>query len=174
MLTPRREKFIQELVKGKSKRDAYRSSFNTAKMKPSTIDKRVADLLKNGEVRGRYDELLKKAESKAEEDSIEMRRKIIDEWRAIAFADIRTYYNFTPKGRGRAKEIEITIKDLTNLDTRAIQEIGYDTKGRPKLKLYDRQKALEQLALLYGVIAAETGDTGLRLELAEGTEEFEQ
>ena len=56
-LTQKQENFVQALVSGKSQREAYKEAYNAANMKDSTVDKRACELLKNGKVAGRYNEL---------------------------------------------------------------------------------------------------------------------
>ena len=64
MLSKAEETYIAELVKGKSQRQAYLIAYpHRAKWKDDTIDKRASELYlhgKNGEIKGRYEELLKK------------------------------------------------------------------------------------------------------------------
>ena len=57
MLTPKREAYVQNLIKGMTQREAYKSAFNASRMKDSTIDKRASELFADGEVKGRFDEL---------------------------------------------------------------------------------------------------------------------
>ena len=64
MLTIKQEKFIQYIVQGMSQREAYKNSYNANNMKDSTIDKKASELFQKGEIRGRYEELLKKIEDK--------------------------------------------------------------------------------------------------------------
>lgn len=64
MLTIKQEKFIQNIVQGMSQREAYKNSYNANNMKDSTIDKKASELFQKGEIRGRYEELLKKIEDK--------------------------------------------------------------------------------------------------------------
>ncbi len=64
MLTIKQEKFVQNIVKGMSQREAYKNSYNANNMKDSTIDKKASELFQKGEIRGRYEELLKKIEDK--------------------------------------------------------------------------------------------------------------
>lgn len=60
MLTPKREKFVRNLIEGMSQREAYKNSYNAEKMKDNTIDRKASELFKNGEVRARYNELLER------------------------------------------------------------------------------------------------------------------
>lgn len=56
-LTPKREKFAQGVASGKNQSDAYRAAFNASGMKPATINVKASELMADGKVRGRVDEL---------------------------------------------------------------------------------------------------------------------
>jgi phage terminase small subunit len=59
-LTPKQERFAQEIASGKSQSDAYRAAFNVhANTKADTIHKRASELIKSGQVAGRVEELRK-------------------------------------------------------------------------------------------------------------------
>lgn len=77
-LTKKQEKYVQNLIKGMSQREAYKNSYNASKMKDNTIDRNACELLKNSKVATRYNELLEKLRKKDEENAIitaEKRRK---------------------------------------------------------------------------------------------------
>lgn len=74
MLTAKQEKFVQNLIKGMSQREAYKKSYNAKKMKDKTIDNKASVLFKKDEVRVRYEELLEKAEDKAIMSAIERKK----------------------------------------------------------------------------------------------------
>ena len=74
MLTPKREKYVQNLVSGMSQREAYKNAYNASKMKNETIDNNAYNLFKNSEVRARYEELIKKTEDEAVMSAIERKR----------------------------------------------------------------------------------------------------
>ena len=62
-LTPKQEKAIQEyLTNGGNKTQAYKSAYNTSKMKEETINKKASELFKKGNIRGRLEELQKQTE----------------------------------------------------------------------------------------------------------------
>lgn len=65
MLTIKQEKFVQNIVKGMSQREAYKSSYNAKNMKDDTVDNKACNLFKQDKIRARYEELLKKIEDKA-------------------------------------------------------------------------------------------------------------
>ena len=64
-LTLKQEKFVQNLIKGMSQREAYRNAYNNNKTKDEIIDTRACELFKNSKVKVRYEELLKRLEDKA-------------------------------------------------------------------------------------------------------------
>lgn len=57
MLTIKQEKFIQNIVKGMSQREAYKNAYS-AKYKAEVIDVRACELFKSSKVQVRYKELL--------------------------------------------------------------------------------------------------------------------
>lgn len=56
-LTPKRDKFCRVYVETDNASEAYRSAFDAKNMKAETIHKRASELLKDGDVKGRIDEL---------------------------------------------------------------------------------------------------------------------
>lgn len=77
-LTLKQEKYVQNLIKGMSQRQAYKNAFDTANMKDETIDNKAYLLLKKDEVRVRYEELTKKAEDEAIMSAIERKKWLSD------------------------------------------------------------------------------------------------
>lgn len=73
-LTIKQEKFVQNLLKGMSQREAYKNSYDASNMKNETIDRRASELFKNGKVKARYKELNKRAENKAIMSAIERKK----------------------------------------------------------------------------------------------------
>lgn len=61
---PRHEAFVQNLIKGMSQRQAYKSAFPRSKKSPAkAIDNRASALLKKDEVKRRYEELQLRVEN---------------------------------------------------------------------------------------------------------------
>lgn len=56
-LTPKRESFAQAVASGMSQADAYRSAFDTSRMKPETVQQKASRLMADGKVRARVDEI---------------------------------------------------------------------------------------------------------------------
>lgn len=65
MLTTKQEAFAQAIADGMTGADAYRTAYDAKKMKDSTIHKRASELLANGVVAGRVDELRQHIAKKA-------------------------------------------------------------------------------------------------------------
>jgi len=63
-LTAKQEKFCQSIADGKTQLDAYKSAYNTAKSKDSSLYVRASELLNNGKIIVRIDELKKALENK--------------------------------------------------------------------------------------------------------------
>ena len=75
MLTDKRKKFIQGLVKGMSQREAYRNAFpNSKNWKDHVVDSKASELFRNGEVQARYNELTQKADNDAIMSAIERKQ----------------------------------------------------------------------------------------------------
>ena len=65
-LTIKQEKYVQELIKGRSQRAAYNVAYPTSvKWKESSVDCEAAKLMANPKVLQRYNELNKKHQDKA-------------------------------------------------------------------------------------------------------------
>lgn len=56
-LTPKQEKFCQGIVLGQSHSEAYRNAYNSVNMKSETINRKAADVIKNGKVSARIAQL---------------------------------------------------------------------------------------------------------------------
>jgi phage terminase small subunit len=63
-LTPKQEAFCQAICNGMNQSDAYRLAYNAANMKQETVNKRASELVNNGEVKGRVQELRDNLEAK--------------------------------------------------------------------------------------------------------------
>ena len=125
MLTPKREKFVQNLVKGMSQREAYKNSFNAGNMKDATIDKKASELFKKEEIRGRYDVLVKRLEDTTIMDAKE-RMKWLSK---VIKGDVKEKYTYWDNGEqyDGEKEADLTTK-IKALDTLNKMEGIYITK----------------------------------------------
>lgn len=149
MLTVKQEKFIQELVKGKSQRQAYKAAYNCRRLSDNGIDVCASRLMKNAKVRLRYEELRREAEKDAVDDAVTTRRKIIELYAKMAYRDPRDYYEI---GRNELGETVAKLRqDFLEFDGAPIKSISYDARGNLKLEFYDRRQAAESLKDMYGL-----------------------
>lgn len=61
-LTIKQEKFVQNIVKGMSQREAYKNSYNAKNMADDTIDNKACNLFKQDKIKARYEELVRRLE----------------------------------------------------------------------------------------------------------------
>lgn len=61
MLTAKQEKFVQNLVKGMTQRQAYKDAYNAENMQDNSIDTEAWKLAQNPEITQRYNELIQEA-----------------------------------------------------------------------------------------------------------------
>ena len=125
MLTPKREKFCQEMAKLGNQYQAYCKAFNTKNMKRETIDNRAYELMQDGEIKARLKELSEETKTKN-----------------IASAqEIQEY--LTRVMRGEEKEECVTVEG---------QGDGYSEARIIKKQVTpkDRTKAAETLAKMTG------------------------
>ncbi len=82
-LTIKQEKFCQEYIKCGNASEAYRKSYNASKMKNKTINRKALELLENGMITARINELQKQIEKNsiltARQLQEELTRYILDE-----------------------------------------------------------------------------------------------
>lgn len=56
-LTPKQEKFAQEVASGKSQADAYRAAFDCTNSKPATIHRKACALMDDGKIAARIESI---------------------------------------------------------------------------------------------------------------------
>lgn len=142
MITPKQEKYVKNLVSGMSQRKAYKKAFDVKSMSDKNIDCKASKLLKNGEVRARYNELIKKAADRA----VVKAEDIIAEYKAIAFANGTDFAEIIGNS--------VQLKDTSELDEekkKAISSIK-TTKFGINVRTHDKMKALEMLSKYVGLL----------------------
>lgn len=171
MLTAKQEKFVQELAKGKSQREAYEAAYNTSKMKPATIDKKASLLFKKGEIRGRYKKILEEAVEASDDNTVSIRKTIIDTSLAIVRANLGDILELK-RGRGGRYLQCVPKDDPSKLDMRAVKKIRYDNAGRLILELHDKQSAINTLMQIYKICEGDEQEE-IRIIL-QGTEGYDK
>jgi len=156
-LTPQQEKFVQELIKGKSQREAYRKAYpNSKKWKDNSVDVNACRLFNSPKVKLRYEQLKNKVIQKAEEEAIVSAVEVLKELKKIGFADIKDFLSFRTEKTvvgydeetgdpiyGYAPVIEMKPSD--QVDGTLIQEVSINQKGVFTFKLHDKLTALDKL-----------------------------
>jgi phage terminase small subunit len=94
--------------------------------------------LRNAKVAKTIDELMQKNPGVT-------RQRIVDELAKIAFADPRAYVEW-----GTGTYVVKSSADLSDNDAAAISEVGIDASGALKIKLSDKQAALDKLMRVLG------------------------
>lgn len=93
-LTAKQELFVHELIKGKSQREAYKIAYDTGNMSDAVIDVKACELLKNGKVAVRYEELHSRLVKESEDECIVSAKDVLKRWKEIAFADPNEIIHF--------------------------------------------------------------------------------
>ena len=144
-LTNNQELFCQELMKGKSQRQAYLVAYpRSQKWKPESVDREASILKKKPKVFQR----LKELREEQLDDVSKIRNTIIDTYETILKANIGDYYTTDIDEQGN---LTLNVVDLQKVDTRAIQEISFVNGGKVKIKLYSKTDASKGLENLLGL-----------------------
>lgn len=149
MITQQQEIYVQALARGKTQRKAYYEAYpHSKKWKESSVDNKASALKRKPEIKARYEELLHKAAERTEDDTLSMTQFLIEEYKAIANADIGDFYETAVDEDGR---VTLDIVDLSKVDTRAIQEISFTNGNKVRVKLYSKTDAMKALADIYHI-----------------------
>ena len=158
MLTQKQEKYVQELINGKSQRVAYREAYpSSRKWKDKNVDSRASNLLKKDKVLARYLELKDEIEQKHKEKrlwdleqatkgllwimqqaQIDIKEKGFRQANSTAFINAMKELNDL-EALGKEREIKV------NLDAARIEKIKSETNSMENTenKLKDYFEALE-------------------------------
>lgn len=86
-LTDKQERFVQELLKGKSQREAYKAAgYKCDKMTGPMIDTQACNLLKTPKVSLRYNDILTKVRNEAEKRGVMSAVEVLEELSSIGRA----------------------------------------------------------------------------------------
>lgn len=150
MLTNKQERYVQELVKGKSQRDAYRIAYpSSVKWLDKNVDSKASNLLKVDKIRTRYEELQRITAEKVTYDVAEIRKLIIDTELAILRADVAD----------------------DDVDGRAVKNKRWDSRNRVIYEHYDKQEAIKVLREMLGINPS-SEDDGIHIHL-HSSEEYD-
>lgn len=158
-LVDKQEKFVQELIKGKSQREAYRTAYPSCKASDKTVDEMASKLFNSHKVYTRFEELHNKVVARAEEQAVMSAVEVLKEIESIAKDDIKNYLDFRTEkvlvGHEDGEPIFdyrtiVDLKDSRDINTKNVSEVSIGANGTFKFKMYSRDSALYKLAELQG------------------------
>jgi tetratricopeptide (TPR) repeat protein len=150
--------------------EAYRKAFpQSKKWKSETVHNKAYAFFARGEVKARIGELKQSVIKCAQERYLVTQERIIAEYAKIAFANAEDYFEWGRNG--------VKIKDsssLTSAQRSAVAEIS-ETRtlygGTIKIRLSDKQTALEKLGRTLGMFKETKTEINLSLNVAAIIEE---
>ena len=170
-LTEKQEKFIQELVKGKSQREAYRIAYpKSVDWKDETVDQNASKLMRHTKVLPRYNELKGRLVKEAEDECIVTAKEVLRELKRIGFADIKDYLSYKTAKTVVDRDPQtgepvidyqqiIDVLDSDQVDGRVIQEVSIK-RGTFTFKMYDKMAALDKLGKTLGMFTEKIETSG--------------
>lgn len=106
MLTPKQERFVQNMVKGMSQRRSYLDAFpRSKKWKPETVDNKASKLFNSDEILARYNEIIKKSEDEAIMSAIERKKWLTK----VIYGEIKDKQVFFTDGEADTVDIEANV-----------------------------------------------------------------
>ena len=153
------ELFCQEIIHGKSQRQAYYTAYpNSRKWKPETVDCKASVLANDDKVLARLAELRRQAEANNQIS----RDDILRELKNIGFAKITDY--------AEIKGPLVSVKPTDSIPAEKIGVISSIEQGNfgIKVKLNDKLKALEMLIKILGYDRPDENGNGELKRLIEG------
>lgn len=126
MLTPKQEKFIQNIIKGMSQREAYKDSYN-ATYDDNAIDVKACELFNSDKVQVRYKELMQQLEDTSIMSAKERMKWLTDVIKNIQRDDVYVRDNEGNETLIGSKNADINTK-LKAIDTLNKMSGEYITK----------------------------------------------
>lgn len=164
MLTQKQEAFCNYYIETGNASEAYRRAYSCSKMKNEIINVKACELLQNGKVTVRVQELQKEAKNKFDLS----KERILVELSSIAFSSIAEMHNtwierkgfdkLTPEQKSTIKSISTKVlkKNIGTHDDPEIVDVEY-----VKIELHDKLKAIERICKMLGYDAPEKTETNI-------------
>lgn len=159
-LTPKQEKFCLAYLETGNATEAYRRAYSSEKMKPESINRTAKALLDNVKIAARLEELTKAATTHA----VMTRQRALERLSLIAETSITDILEFDQQELdgpdGPVRETIWRMKDSSEIPDIAAATIKSVTmtKFGPKIEMYDRLSAIQQLAKMQGWESAQKLD----------------
>lgn len=139
-LTIKQEKFCNKYLECGNASEAYRYAYDCSKMNPATVHRKAAELLNNGKITARLDEL--RAEWVSKSDIT--KERVLTELSAILNSKISDYVTLED-GALKFKD----FSDLTEDQIRAIEGIKYNKYGI-ELTLHGKSWTIARICSMLG------------------------
>lgn len=170
-LTANQEKFVQELINGKSQREAFRIAYpKSVNWADNSVDVNASKMFNSTKVKLRYNEINNRLVKEAEDECIVEAKDVLKEFARIAFADVTDYANIITVPMKKSiwneelREYEtievdnkyeqiVVLKDTVNLKKRQSSPIKSIKQGKYgiEIELYPKDKSLEMLGKTLGM-----------------------
>jgi phage terminase small subunit len=145
-LTIKQEAFAKAYLETGNASEAYRQAYpNSTKWKPAALHVKASEMLSNGKVSVRIEQL-QAAAQKRHEVTVD---RVLAEYVKIAFVDAGDYFDWGPDG--------VTVRrksDLTPEQRAVVAEVSQtvtEKGGTIRVKLHDKLNALEKLGKHLGM-----------------------
>lgn len=140
-LTPKQEKFCLMYIETGNANEAYRRAYDTSRMKPESINRKAFELLNNGNITARLEELRR------------VNQQLSEVKRGEILARLKSYFNFDVRKILTVKDGMVTVKDSDLWDAEAAQaveavEVGKD--GAAKVTIVGKTYAINRLCAMCG------------------------
>ena len=139
-LTPKQENFCNYYIETGNASEAYRRAYSCEKMAPNTINRKAAELLSNGMITARVNQL----QEALQERSDITKDEAVKELTNIVRSRVTDVLN--------AKGKTVTIKKLEDLPDGVVACISSikSSKGSVEVKFYDKIAAIDRLSKMLG------------------------
>lgn len=149
-LTAKRIKFVEGILSGMTKADAYRNAYSTKNMGDEAIRVEACRLAANPNV----SLVLEQKQKEMENEQLWTRKDALTELASVGKANIKQYLSYktakVPVGVDKEtgeplfgyKQI-VDLIDSQDVDGRVVQEVSLSKDGTLKIKLHDKLKAIE-------------------------------
>lgn len=172
-LTVKQERYVQNLFKGMSQREAYKQAYDCVNMSDSVIDVKASELSSVGKIAVR----LKQLQDELKNKNMVTVERVLAEYAKLGFFDPRNLFHADGKPKDITELDDETAAALAGLDVQEVYEgfgedrqfVGYVKK----YKLSDKKSALDSMARYLGMFVdkVESKNLNLNSDISDLTDE---
>lgn len=148
-LTIKQEKFCNKYIECGNASEAYRYAFSCDKMKPDTVNVKASELLSNGKITVRVEELKKEIREKSKIS----KERILAEYAKVGFSSIAHLHNSWIDRKEFEQLTEDQKSAIKSISTRTRRVMINDEPvevEEVKIELYDKLRALDSIVKMLG------------------------